>query len=68
RHFVALFCLLHPAELARRLGLPFPFPLYIFQSRDGMEGSVAFARQALLLETALGGRSDVKCGGGAMIF
>lgn len=69
RHnFVALFCLMHPAELARRLRLPFPFPLYTFQSRDGMKGSVAFARQALLLETALRRRPDLKCGGGAMIF
>jgi len=67
RHFVALFCLLHPAELARRLGLPFPFPMR-FQSRDGIEGSVAFARQALLLEAALYRRPDIKCGGGAMIF
>jgi hypothetical protein len=66
RHFVALFCLLHPAELSRRLGLPVPFPLYRFQSRDGIEGSVAFARQALLLEAVLRRRPDIKCGGGAI--
>lgn len=63
RKLVALFCLLHPAELVRRLHLPWPFPLYRFCSRDGNEGSIAFGRQALLLEVALQGRPDIKCGG-----
>jgi CRISPR-associated endonuclease/helicase Cas3 len=64
RRLVALFCLrLHPAELARRLRLPWPFPLYRFCSRDGLHGSIAFGRQALLLETALQKRSDIECGG-----
>lgn len=63
RKLVALLCLLHPAELARRLRLPWPFPLYRFCSRDGCEGGIAFGRQALLLEVALQGRPDIKCGG-----
>lgn len=63
RKLVALLCLLHPAELARRLRLPWPFPLHRFCSRDGSEGSIAFGRQALLLEVALQGRPDIKCGG-----
>ena len=63
RKLVALLCLTHPAELARRLRLPWPFPMYRFASRDGIEGSIAFGRQALLLEVALQGRPDIKCGG-----
>ena len=63
RKLVALLCLPQPAELMRRLRLPWPFPLYRFYSRDGCEGSIAFGRQALLLEVALQGRPDIKCGG-----
>lgn len=64
RHMVALLCLaMHPAEVARRLRLPWPFPLYRFVSRDGLEGSIAFGRQALLLEVALQQRPDIECGG-----
>jgi hypothetical protein len=63
RKLVALLCLPHPAELARRLRLPWPFPMYRFVSRDGIEGSIAFGRQALLLEVAIQGRPDIKCGG-----
>jgi hypothetical protein len=63
RKLVALLCLLHPAELARRLRLPWPFPIHRFMSRDGIPGSIAFGRQALLLEVALQGRPDIKCGG-----
>jgi CRISPR-associated endonuclease/helicase Cas3 len=63
RKLVVLLCLLHPAELARRLRLPWPFPLHRFCSRDGCEGSIAFGRQALLLEVALQNRTDIKCGG-----
>lgn len=63
RKLVVLLCLVHPAELARRLRLPWPFPLHRFCSRDGVEGSLAFGRQALLLEVALQGRPDIKCGG-----
>jgi CRISPR-associated endonuclease/helicase Cas3 len=64
RHLVALLCLrMHPAELARRLRLPWPFPLYRFCSRDGLQGSIAFGRQALLLEVALQQRPDIECGG-----
>lgn len=67
RKLVALLCLLPPAELARRLRLPQPFPLYRFFSRDRQEGSICLGRQALLLETALQSRPDIRCGGGAMI-
>lgn len=63
RKLVALFCLLHPAELARRLRLPSLFPIRRFCSRDGIGGSVAFGRQALLMEVALQTRPDIKCGG-----
>ena len=64
RKQVALLCLLlHPAELTRRLRLPWLFPIHRFYSRDGYEGSIAFGRQALLLEVALQGRADIKCGG-----
>ena len=68
RKMVALLCLLSPAELSRRLRLPQPFPTYRFVSRDGQEGSISFGRQALLLETALRSRPDIRCGGGAMII
>jgi hypothetical protein len=47
--------------------LPQPFPIYRFISRDGQEGSLCFGRQALLLETALQSRPDIRCGGGATI-
>ena len=67
RKMVALLCLLSPAELSRRLRLPQPFPIYRFVSRDGQEGSISFGRQALLLETALQSRPDIRCGGGSMI-
>jgi CRISPR-associated endonuclease/helicase Cas3 len=63
RKLVALLCLLHPAELMRRLRLPWPFPLYRFCSGDGYEGSIAFGREALLLEVGLRSRPDIKCGG-----
>jgi CRISPR-associated endonuclease/helicase Cas3 len=67
RKLVALLCLRSPAELARRLRLPQPFPLYRFLSKDRQEGSICFGRQALLLETALRSRPDIRCGGGALI-
>ena len=68
RKMVALLCLLDPAELARRLRLPQPFPVYRFESRGRRQsGCICFGRQALLLETALRSRPDIRCGGGAMI-
>jgi hypothetical protein len=67
RKMVALLCLLSPAELSRRLRFPQPFPIYRFISRDGQEGNISFGRQALLLETALQSRPDIRCGGGSMI-
>jgi hypothetical protein len=69
RHkMVALLCLLDPAELARRLRLPQPFPVYRFESKGRRQsGCISFGRQALLLETALRSRPDIRCGGGPMI-
>ncbi len=63
RKLVVLLCLLHPAELMKRLRLPRPFPLHSFCSRGSSTGSIAFGRQALLLEVALQARPDIKCGG-----
>ncbi|MEZ4644809.1 MAG: type I-D CRISPR-associated helicase Cas3' [Chloroflexota bacterium] len=63
RQFVVTLCLTHPMELQRRLYLPPMFELHTFQSPlDGSSGTIAFARQALLLSIALqNGRFD--CGG-----
>ena len=63
RQFVVTLCLTHPLELQRRLRLPPMFELHTFQSPlDGSSGTIAFARQALLLSIALqNGRFD--CGG-----
>jgi CRISPR-associated endonuclease/helicase Cas3 len=67
RKMVLLLCLLSPAELSRRLRLPQPFPIYRFASKDHQEGSICFGRQALLVETVLQSRPDIRCGGGPMI-
>ena len=56
-----------PFDLKRRLRLPMLFPLYELHSRDGVSGSVAFGREALLLDVALQYRG-INCGGGAMIL
>lgn len=53
RTFVAIVVLKHPAELQRQLFLPWPFPIEKLIGRDGIQGSIAFAREALLLETAI---------------
>lgn len=44
---------LHPLDVARRLRLPLLFPVYRYEDTNGVTGSIAFARQALLLDTAL---------------
>lgn len=65
RQLPALLCLgYHPLELKRMLRLPLLFALYQFESRDGIEGCVAFGREALLLEARLC-RSNLGCSGGA---
>ncbi len=56
-----------PFDLKRRLRLPMLFPLYALRSRDGVSGSIAFGREALLLDVALQYRG-IHCGGGAMIL
>ena len=62
----ALICASNgPLELKRRLRLPLLFPLYELRSRDGVTGSVAFGREALLLDVSLQYRG-VNCGGGAI--
>lgn len=68
RSLPALLCLgeTHPLEWKRRLRLPMLFPLFAFQSRDGLHGTVAFGREALLLDTALR-HKGIDCGGGAII-
>lgn len=66
RKFVALLCLCAPKELIYKLYLPPMFEVYPFISRDGLEGSIAFARDALLLHAAIEERG-FPCGGGAVI-
>jgi CRISPR-associated endonuclease/helicase Cas3 len=67
RAIPALLCLgFHPLELKRRLRLPLLFGIHAFESRDGVQGCVAFGREALLLEARLA-HSGLDCGGGAMI-
>ncbi len=65
----ALLCLgqQHPLEWKRRLQLPMLFPLFAFESRDGQHGTVAFGREALLMDVALRHRG-IDCGGGAIII
>ncbi|NCP87975.1 type I-D CRISPR-associated helicase Cas3' [bacterium] len=54
RELPALLCAgLHPLDIKRRLSLPLLFPLYEFESRDGVKGTVAFGRTALMLESRL---------------
>ena len=69
RQFVVTLCLSHPMELQRRLYLPPMFELHTFQSPlDGSSGTIAFARQALLLSIALQ-NGHIDCGGsGAMVL
>ncbi len=56
-----------PREVMHRLRLPMLFALHAFTSRDGVEGCVAFGRDALLLEARLA-QSTMKGGGGAIIL
>lgn len=68
RAIPALLCLgYHPLELKSRLRLPLLFGLHAFESRDGVQGCVAFGREALLLEARLE-YTKLDCGGGAMIL
>lgn len=66
RKFVATLCLIPPNDLRYRLRLPPMFDLLTFVARDGTTGSIAFAREALLLSVALK-EQHVECGGGAVI-
>jgi hypothetical protein len=75
RHLVARMIVgliipgLHPLEVARRLRLPLLFPLYRYEDTNGVTGSIAFARQALLLDTTLRYRSlDTGMTTGALIY
>lgn len=67
REMPALLCIgMHPLEMKRRLSLPMLFPLYEFESRDGMRGTVAFGRTALMLDSRLQFH-PMQCGGNAII-
>lgn len=55
-----------PFELKRRLSLPLIFPLYEFESNDGVAGTVAFGRAALLLDARLR-YHPMSCGGGTIV-
>lgn len=55
-----------PLEMRRRLNLPLLFPLYEFESDDGMNGTLALGRAALLLDARLRFHA-MNCGGGAVI-
>jgi CRISPR-associated endonuclease/helicase Cas3 len=64
----ALLCLrLKPFDLKRRLRLPLLFAIYELETRDGLTGSIAFEREALLLHTALK-QQKIDCGGNALIL
>jgi len=68
RELPALICLgaeNHPLEIKRRLRLPLLFPIYEFESRDGLIGCIAFGREALLLDVALKYR-NMDTGGSAI--
>jgi CRISPR-associated endonuclease/helicase Cas3 len=68
RQLPALICLSqkHPLEWKAQLRLPMLFPLFALKSRDGLQGTIAFGREALLLDVALRHRG-IDCGGGAII-
>jgi len=67
REMPALLCAgMNPLEMKRRLSLPMLFPLYEFGSRDGVSGTVAFGRTALMLDSRLR-YHPMNCGGGALI-
>ena len=64
----ALVCAGHnPFDLKRRLRLPLLFALYELRSRDGLTGTIAFGREALLLDVALKYR-QIDCGGQSIIL
>ena len=56
----------HPLDVKRQLGLPLLFPLHEFASRDGVTGTVAFGRTALMLESRLLFNA-MPTGGGAIV-
>jgi len=67
RSIPGLLCLGYsPLELKRRLRLPLLFALYPFESRDRVSGTVAFGREALLLDARLA-RTRLPTGGSTMI-
>jgi len=67
REMSTLLCAgMKPLEMKKRLSLPMLFPLYEFVSRDGVNGTVAFGRTALMLDSRLR-YSPIRCGGGAVI-
>lgn len=68
RAIPALLCVgMKPLEMKRRLGLPILFPLYDFESQDGVSGTVAFGRTALMLDSRLL-YLPLRCGGEVFII
>ncbi len=68
RKVAALFCAgKHPLEVKRRLNLPILFSLYSFVSNDGVSGTLALGRAALLLDALLRFH-PLDCGGGAIFI
>ncbi|GAB4459590.1 MAG: hypothetical protein Kow0070_14750 [Anaerolineales bacterium] len=66
RTLATLFCAgKKPLEMRRRLNLPLLFPLYEFESDDGITGTLALGRAALLLDARLRFH-PMSCGGGAI--
>ncbi len=53
RKFVALLCLAPPPEIVYRLQLPPLLQVHPFIDRDGLTGSIAFGREALVLNVAI---------------
>jgi CRISPR-associated endonuclease/helicase Cas3 len=67
REMPTLLCAgMKPWDLKKRLSLPMLFPLFEFISRDGLNGTAAFGRAALMLDSRLY-FSSINGGGGAVI-
>ncbi len=68
RKLPAILCAnIQPLNMKQQLNLPFLFPLHKFTSRDGLKGTVAFGRTALMLHSRLI-YTRLNSGGGAIII
>lgn len=68
RTFVALVTQLDAASLQRKLYLPWPFPIERIEGNDRTPYSIAFGREALLLETAMRGKGMMSDREGAIVL